>query len=374
MGHAAARPTLALTAGPWMWGPKLDVMAFAGAAAVALALVALAPRLAPDDEGGAWAFLVLVIAVDVAHVYSTLFRTYFDRRELKRRPLLYTAIPLAALLLLSGVSLMAPERLWTLLAYLALTHFVRQQVGWVAIYRARAVSAGLPYRASERVLDDLTVYAATLYPVLYWHAHLPRRFEWFVPGDFLPVADGLWLRAAFVGYLALLLLYSVNAIRRALLYRSVELGKHLVVISTALTWYVGIVATNGDFSFTAANVVTHGAPYFVLLFMYAKRRALVSAGLVRSIISKGVLGFVGVLVALAFFEELLWDRLVWHTHEALFGFLPPFELSELGLKLVTPLLMVPQATHYVLDAVLWRRGETSAAQAHAMGFDQTSTH
>jgi hypothetical protein len=355
-----------------MWGPALDISAFAGAAAVALTFVALAPWLAPNDEGGAWAFLVFVIGIDVAHVYSTLFRTYFDLSELKRRPRLYALAPLGALLVLVGVSVLAPERLWTVLAYLALLHFIRQQVGWVAIYRARAVSAGLPYHVRERILDDLTVYAATLYPVLHWHAHLPRRFEWFVPGDFVAVADGAWLQGAFIGYLALLVLYCVNAVRRAFRHRSIELGKHLVVTSTALTWYVGIVATNGDFTFTAANVVTHGAPYFVLLFMYAKRRALVSAGLVRSIVGKGVLGFLAVLVALAFLEELLWDRLVWHTHEALFGFLPPFELSEIGLKLVVPLLMVPQATHYILDAVLWRRGETSAAQAHAMGFARST--
>jgi hypothetical protein len=83
-----------------MWGPALDISAFAGAAAVALTFVALAPWLAPNDEGGAWAFLVFVIGIDVAHVYSTLFRTYFDLSELKRRPRLYALAPLGALLVL----------------------------------------------------------------------------------------------------------------------------------------------------------------------------------------------------------------------------------------------------------------------------------
>ena len=74
---------------------------------------------------------------------------------------------------------------WRALAYLAVFHFVRQQYGWVALYRARVGERG---RAGWWI-DAAAVYMATLYPLVYWHAHLPRRFWWFLPGDFaaLPV-------------------------------------------------------------------------------------------------------------------------------------------------------------------------------------------
>ena len=165
----------------WVWGLRADLLVFAGSACAALALIALAPLLAPGDGAlPAWGFLLFVVAIDVAHVHSTLFRTYFDRAELARRPLLYAGVPLACfavgLLLHSHSSAL----FWRVLAYVALTHFIRQQVGWVAIYRARAGGA----TKLSRVIDDAAIYAATLYPVLYWHT-TPRAFAWFVPGDFV---------------------------------------------------------------------------------------------------------------------------------------------------------------------------------------------
>jgi hypothetical protein len=40
------------------------------------------------------------------------------------------------------------------------------------------------------------------------------------------------------------------------------------------------------------------------------------------------------------------------------------------LALLVPLLALPQATHYVLDGMLWRRGDTRRlpAQRRALGF------
>ena len=35
-----------------------------------------------------------------------------------------------------------------------------------------------------RVIDAITIYAATIYPLLYWHLHSDRNFNWFVEGDF----------------------------------------------------------------------------------------------------------------------------------------------------------------------------------------------
>ena len=93
---------------------------------------------------------------------------------------------------------------------------MRQQYGWVALYRRRLGAA----TRLDRVLDDAAIYSATLYPLLYWHAHLPREFEWFIEGDFIPglpprrrpvllpvhlaitaayVARQVWLRAPAAG-------------------------------------------------------------------------------------------------------------------------------------------------------------------------------
>lgn len=353
--------------GPWIWGLRADLLVFAGSACAALALVALAPRLA-DAGGGlpAWGFLLFVVAIDVAHVHSTLFRTYLDRDELKQRPLLYAGVPLACLaggLLLHSHS---SALFWRVLAYIALTHFIRQQVGWVAIYRARAGGAS----RLARVVDDAAIYAATLYPVLYWHT-TPRAFAWFVPGDFvrfelpaiLPLAAGL--------YVFILSAYVVVSIQKSLKTKRIELGKHIIVLTTALTWYVGIVLTDSDFAFTVANVIVHGVPYMALLWVYAEKRARAGGegiALIQLVVRFGVGAFVVLLGAIAFVEEMLWDRLVWHSHPSLFGASGESELSEMALAFLVPLLALPQATHYVLDAVLWRRRDTGETQGRALGF------
>jgi hypothetical protein len=79
--------------------------------------------------------------------------------------------------------------------------------------------------------------------------------------------------------------------------------------------------------------------------------------------------FLGFLLLLAFLEELFWDRLVWHERPWLFG-QSRLILEDRVLSYVVPLLMLPQATHYVLDGILWRRGATRelSAQRSALGF------
>jgi len=352
----------------WIWSPRTDLAAFAGPAVVGLGLAALAPVLHLRGTLPPWGFVAFVLLIDVAHVHTTLFRTYFDRDELRRRPALYALVPLAVYL--AGVALHARSQglFWGVLAYVAVAHFVRQQIGWVSIYRARAGERDL----AGRLFDHAVVYAATLYPIAFWHAHIPRGFHWFDDDDFVP-----WPRLSralpvlLAVYSGLLTAYVARELWRYRERGFTSWGKHLVVSSTAALWYVGIVVTNDDFTFTVTNVVGHGVPYMVLLWAFVRARGRERPGrFVARIATAGGLAFVGIVVAIAFAEEALWDRFVWHQKAWLFGGTasetPLF--SPVVRTLVAPLLAVPQATHYVLDAFLWRRKDTGLAQAEALGF------
>lgn len=360
------------TRSAWIWGARTDAVAFGGPALVALALAALAPRLGLAGEVPGWAWLLFVLVVDVAHVHTTLFRTYFDREELRRRRALYVLLPLLVYAL--GVALHARSHVlfWRVLAYVAVFHFVRQQVGWVSIYRARA---GERDRAG-RLFDHAVVYAATLYPIAYWHAHLPRAFHWFDDDDFVPISALTFampaLRAIHAG---LLTAYFARETWRFRAVGFTSWGKHLVVSSTAALWYIGIVATNDDLTFTVTNVLGHGVPYAVLLWMYTKARGRERPGsLIGAVARAGLVAFLALVVAIAFAEEALWDRLVWHQRPWLFGGpKSPVPLYSTTFRTwIVPLLSVPQATHYVLDALLWRRKDTGRAQSEAIGFGARS--
>jgi hypothetical protein len=67
-----------------------------------------------------------------------------------------------------------------------------------------------------------------------------------------------------------------------------------------------------------------------------------------------VWAFVGLTVLLAYLEEGAWDLLVWREHASLFGGWRLPELPRELLTLLVPLLILPQATHYVLDAWIWK--------------------
>jgi hypothetical protein len=342
----------------WLFGRGVDLTVFAGATLVSVALVLAAPWLGAVGDTPLWAWVLLVVCVDVAHVWSTVFRTYLDGEELRRRPALYALAPLAAYIAGVLAHLASPGLFWRLFAYVALLHFVRQQYGWAALYDRKARVSDF-----ERRLDAAAIYAATLGPVIWWHANLPRAFWWFVEDDFL---SGL---PAWAGTVALtvhgLVLAAWVAFQAARVVRGegLQVGKVLLVLATWVTWFGGIVVAQDDFTFTVMNVVLHGVPYFALLFRYARGRyAEGGYGAFAPLVRAGLPAFLLFLAALAFGEEFLWDRLVWHDRPILFGesgFVLPPDL----LALVVPLLALPQATHYLLDAFIWKPSQDPALLA-----------
>lgn len=335
--------------GPWLFSRNTDLTVFLGSALLSLGALWIGAR-AGVLNGGApdWAWVPAVLLIDVAHVYATGFRVYLDRAELRRRPWLYTLAPVAGLA--AGIALYSQGELifWRTLAYLAVFHFVRQQYGWVALYRAREGEHG----RLGRWIDAAAVYAATVYPLIYWHAHLPRRFWWFLSQDFAPIPSALETIARPVYWLALCA-YAGRSLYRLLVQRKRNPGKDIVVATTAVCWYVGIVAFNSDYAFTVTNVVIHGVPYLALIYWYGRARLAEGGGRgPYRLFAHGPAVFLMLLWALAYVEELFWDRGVWHDRSWLFG--APWDLGSLKVLLV-PLLALPQVVHYVLDGFVWRR-------------------
>jgi hypothetical protein len=299
-----------------------------------------------------WGWALLIIGVDVAHVYSTLYRTYLDRVERQRLSAWLLGLPLAGWLIGVLLYTLNPVLFWTTLAYVAVFHFVRQQYGFLMIYARREHT--LP--AWCRRLDQIAIYGATLFPLLYWHTHLPRHFVWFIDGDFIRLPAWLWTLAAptypalFVAYLAKECWLTVR------LGVPLNVPRNAIVIGTALSWYAGIVLLNGDLVFTLTNVVAHGIPYMALTCIYGRRRDQQRSIRLSWFLPAMLPVAIGLLIVLAFFEEGFWDGLVWREHLQLFplfGRLPEIQ-DSVALSLIVPLLAVPQITHYAIDGLIWR--------------------
>ncbi len=340
---------------PWLFSPLFDLGGFLLPPLVSLLLCALLVlRGGLAQPLGPLGWLWAVVFVDAAHVYATAHRVYLHPAELRRRPLLYAAVPIGCYL--GGVLLHSVSALvfWRTLAYLAVWHFVRQQVGWIKLSQNRD-QAVLPQRRSiDRGLDLLAIYVGTLYPIVYWHSHLPRRISWFVDGDFvrwLPSELSLWLGPLYV---AAAVLWISRQLQRAVSGEGLNPSKLLVMIGTWATWYVGIIALDSDVAFTLTNVLGHGIPYVLLVFRYRQGeqgKTVQGRGLLLAL-----LWFYLPLALFAFVEEGLWDRLVWHEHSVLYPF-SEVELPSGVLAFLSPLLALPQVTHYLLDGWIWRGRE-----------------
>src|SRR5215212_8778855 len=130
----AARPLSAASPhSRWLFSPRVDVCVFGGSALLSLVLLWVGARAgALEGDSPDWAWVPAVLLVDVAHVYATAFRVYFDKEELRRRLSLYVLAPSIALALSVALYSESEALFWRALAYLAVFHFVRQQYGWVA--------------------------------------------------------------------------------------------------------------------------------------------------------------------------------------------------------------------------------------------------
>lgn len=298
-------------------------------------------------------WVVLILLVDVAHVYSTVYRTYFDPQARQKHGTLFKTVPFICWIV--GVLLYSLDALlfWRCLAYLAVFHFVRQQYGFLRIYSRHDE---LPRWIAN--IHTLTIYAVTILPVLIWHTQGPKNFNWFIENDFLyfrsPVLASVF-QILFYGVVVLYLLVELLSFRRQ---RSFNLPRILLVGGTALSWYIGIVVYDGDLSFTFLNVLAHGIPYMALVWaMGSKQTKTDRTGILRYFFrSWGIVLFLLLLFAFSFVEEGLWDSLVWREHSSLFSFFwsfGPVQHQKI-LCFLIPLLALPQAVHYVLDGFIWR--------------------
>ena len=335
-----------------LFGPRADPALFLGPLLFAAVSVAIARAAGAEGEVGLIGWLVFVVGVDVAHVWSTLWVTLLhgDQRRAHAQRLALLAVGLYV----GGVVIHASFGgfgFWRVVAYAACLHFVRQQVGWVHLARARA---GELDRSGSR-LDAAVVALAALEPLAYWHVH-GRSFGWMVAGDFarMPSSVLTFVRVAYAASAGAFLVREAAALRRG----EFHLGKILVVVSTAIGWHIGIERFDSDLVFTAFNTAAHAAPYVYLVVVRAE------AGSVAARARGGAVAavtFAGLLVAIALTEEALWESLVWGEH----GFSAPPRWAAALASGIVPLLALPQLAHYAVDAVIWRRAHRPSLRAES---------
>jgi len=333
---------------PWIDKPKTDIFFILVPSFFVVAVVFLFHKSLKDIEANYsfYTWLFLIVFIDVAHVYATLFKTYFVPKEFRKRRDLLILLPIVCFVI--GIILFSFGSVffWSVLAYIAVFHFIRQQYGFMRLYSRKEVKTKWSV-----FIDNLIIYTATVYPMLFWFFSSPRRFNWFTEKDFIHFENQLLLEILGWIYGLIVVFYMLRTLYMTIKIHYFNIPKNAIIIGTFLSWYFGIVYFNNDLVFTLLNVISHGIPYIALIYLNEiNKKQDVDLGVLNSIKGfRGILLFIGFLFAIAFFEEFFWEVFVWNEQ---FSW-NDFDFSNWQFLLV-PLLTVPQFTHYLLDGFIWK--------------------
>jgi hypothetical protein len=333
---------------PWIHKQKTDSVFILAPSFIVVAIVFVFQDYLKDIEENYsfYTWLFLIVFIDVAHVYATLFKTYFVREEFEKRKNLLIALP--SICFIIGLILFAfgSAVFWSVLAYVAVFHFIRQQYGFMRLYSRNETKSrfGIGF-------DSLVIYTATIYPMLFWFLSSPRKFSWFTKNDFFRFENNLILPVLNWIYIGIVSFYIFRTSYKTLTEGCFNIPKNAIIIGTLLSWYFGIVYFNNDLVFTLLNVVSHGIPYIALIYLNEiDKKADADLGILNYVKGfKGIMIFLGFLFGLAFFEEYVWEILVWSEKFTFYE----YDFSSWQFLLV-PLLTVPQFTHYFLDGFIWK--------------------
>lgn len=368
-----------------MFGPHGDIVAFTLPILISVLSVPLLYAYVPAGEIPLWGYLSIVVFTDVAHVWSTLFRTYFNASEYTRRRALYSVLPVALFVLQVAIHWLFGEALfWTLIGYLAIYHFVKQQYGLLMVAQIRERN----FRSLNR--DKRLLYALALLPICVWHCDDSRTFDWFNRSDpflFASWSDvatntvlanvsgwditpllisyvawiAVWL--AFFSFMASDVLFSVRERKRFPIIRA------LILFYSGLTWSVGVLVNHKMIGLMFLNLF-HAFPSFLIVFCSAMNSwrdpAESPAVHWRDAIGRFFTGsksrfplYMAFLLILGALEEFLWEIFVWRDYFDEIPYVSSFFSSDgqrvsLFNSCLVSGLILPQTVHYVLDMYIWK--------------------
>ncbi len=341
----------------WVFSPYQDVIAFVLPVMIgALFMSEIFPSYAGISQFPIL-FLVMTLLIDSAHVYSTLWRTYFDKRELTLRRRLYILAPLFAIVVLGIIVSISLPALLTFSAYAALTHFIRQQYGWMMVASAKSGTKPL-----DRRLDKIAIYSVTLYPIIWCHMTYDSKSPtgWFLKHDLAlgTLPDLTWLMTPLVS--AFLVVYIARQFILTLQNGYLATGKIIIFATTWFAWWAGTLLWSSDRISNEMITFAHGFPYLLLIYRDGKVRHQVSR---KSFVFNSKVGLVVFMICAfipAYFEEFfrnafykLWPLSIFPSISTISKIQP--ELSELQLSIILALLFLPALIHFILDAFLWTK-------------------
>ena len=285
--------------------------------------------------------LYALLAVGLAesgHVYTTAWRTYFNRDELKSSKL-YLWVPLIIFVGFTSWMLMGRKGLWSFVAYANLFHHIRQYYGFTRWY---GKLNGTPDRWSGWFVQALCIL-----PVLGYHFRGDAPTSYYATNDMLVYPNLSLVMFCFSAYMLTLFAWIGIEIQRAHKF-GFEINRVISIATPALLYGLCFFFGKSLPALLFPLVVSHGFGYFGVMseglrktqpirFASFKKAALI-------VFATAVIG--GGLEA---YGELNW-----------FDFDSDGKSPGLFMSIVMGLYTVPLFSHFFFDAVIWKKKHREA--------------
>jgi hypothetical protein len=365
-----------MKASSWGWFStrQFDLTFFMGPYLITwLVMLALPREILQRDDYLVYAPLVLWFLIEIAfvsgHIWSTVFRTLFDKEtKANYSKQFLIGVPCVCFLTLLSLSLWSVEIAIRFLFYAAIYHGVKQFFGIAALYTARSVylkgevsETEKRWLVIQRKWDRRLLGGSFLLCFMYWHFTLPENITIpfnFASMDFIPWLLGeqlyssmtlsswmLMIQAIF--YVSLLGLIGgwVYSYLRAPL--SLPLAKMIWILLNVITYYWVFVWYSGTFLLVLCLNPIHAIGYYGINGLYQAHSGLSIRKFLFTSISFAT---VNIVLLKMFVED---DRAEFASFAA--NTFSGFEgLQGLALCLAIAIFFTIDVSHYIYDAHLWR--------------------
>ncbi|MDQ7008714.1 MAG: hypothetical protein Q9M94_00280, partial [Candidatus Gracilibacteria bacterium] len=280
-----------------------------------IALIFIFPELKNNNNTFSITFLFLALIVfDVPHVWSTLYKTYLDKEIVENNKQMLFLVPFLSFIIISIIvfSDLSLFLLFWLLAFFAVYHFIKQQLGVVMLYSSKEVKV----REKEenifyKKLDYYLIWLITGMPIIYWFSNLDtRKYSWFTDYEFVKLPNELFPTLWFL-FIIYILYYIFIQIKRIKFNHDINYYKYLYLIGTFIVWFTGIVWTNNMLIFGFGNMFLHGWNFIGIVYISTLNKIEDEKNknykIMEKIIKKGYLFFIIPLIIIGIIEQFGWS-------------------------------------------------------------------
>lgn len=277
--------------------------------------------------------LLAVGFIESGHVYTTFWRTYLHPEE-RNSSRIYWLVPLVIFLVFANWMYFGRVGMWSFVAYANVFHHVRQYYGFNRWYQ------GLSKRPTP--ISDLFLYALCLVPIFGYHFRVDAIKGYYSDDDLFLFPNQTIFHASVISFGLIAIAWTIFEARRW--SKGIhEPGRILSILTPASLYGICFFFGTSLTTILFPLVISHGFAYFgVMGESLRKTQSSRFPTFVRGVVI--VIATAVVLGGLEFFFESNW-----------IDFADAGPSGSLVPSIVTGLYLVPLFSHFVFDAIIWRR-------------------